>query len=244
MSTNAIRWYVNRSLDAEHLNSPQPCPRGIHCDYRRFNKETGELEPACCRGVHPGEEGTGRRLFPPRQIKETGPEGGFFEQPACVRLTGAHNQFYERRRLKLSWRDWCEREGIPYTPAEPGQDFECVTIDSIVKRSPASPPPTRRGAPPLGGGGPVTVEELERFIGIMPRKLVFTSPTEFPPLPDFRGPALVVVDETHMEQTQEQEQETQELQEEQTQEQEQESQEVKERKKWKGREKKEEKARK
>lgn len=244
MSTNAIRWYVNRSLDAEDLNSPQPCPRGIHCDYRRFNKESGELEPACCRGVHPGEEGTGRRLFPPRQIKETGPEGGFFEQPACVRLTGAHNQFYERRRLKLSWRDWCEREGIPYTPAEAGQDFERVTIDSIVKRSPASPQPTRRGAPPLGGGGAVTVEELERFIGIMPRKLVFTSPTEFPPLPDFRGPALVVVDETHMEQTQEQEQETQELHEEQTQEQEQESQEVKERKKWKGREKKEEKARK
>lgn len=219
-ASNAIRWYISRALDAEHLNSPQPCPRGIHCDYKRFNKETGELEPACCRGVHPGEEGTGRRLFPARQIKETGPEGGFFQQPACVRLTGAHNQFYERRRLKLSWRDWCEREGIPYTPAEAGQDFERVIIDSIVKRAPASPQPTRRGAPPRGGGGPITVEELERSIGIMPQKLEFASAADFPPLSDFRGPALVVVDETHMQQTQQQEeeqetQETQELQEEQ-----------------------------
>jgi hypothetical protein len=69
---------------------------------------------------------------------------------------------------------------------------------------------------------------LERFIGITPKKLVFTSPVEFPPLPDLRGPALVVVDETHMEQTQQQEQ-TQE-------EEDVGAEEVKERKTWKGRE--------
>lgn len=200
-ASNTIRWYINRSFDAEHLNSPQPCPRGIHCDYRRFNNETGELEPACCRGVHPGEEGTGRRLFPARQIKETGSEGGFFEQPACVRLTGAHNQFYERRRLKLSWMEWCERNGIPYTPAEPGQDFERVVIDSIVKRTPGSPQPTRRGPapPPRGGGGPITVEELERSLGIMPQKLEFASAADFPALPDFRGTVVTAQEEVQNE---------------------------------------------
>ncbi len=207
-SSNTIRWYVDPGMDAAELNSPQPCPRGIHCDYRRFNKESGEMEPACCKGVHPGEEGTGRRIFPARQIKETGPEASFIEQPACVRLTGAKHQFYERRRLKLSWMDWCEREGIPYTPAEPGQDFEHVVIDSIVKRAPASPKPTQRGpAPPrlsrkALSGGAITLEELERelfgdrhfplcrILATQPTNASGISETEFPPLPNLCALAM------------------------------------------------------
>ena len=125
MSKNQIRWFESKALDAPELKSPQPCKRGIHCDYKIEN-ELGELVSACCRNVHPGEEGTGRRFFPARQLKETGPEATFREQPACVRLTGAANGFYERRRLRLSWAQWCEKKGIPFTPALPGEPFEPV----------------------------------------------------------------------------------------------------------------------
>ena len=135
--SNSIRWYENAELDAPELNSPQPCPRGIHCDYRIKNiagEKPDELVPGCCRGVHPGEEGTGRRLFPQRQVKDTGPDSeGVYEQPACVRLTGGAG-FYERRRLRLSWSQWCERQGIPFSPALPGKPFEPVTRVAIRKR--------------------------------------------------------------------------------------------------------------
>jgi len=117
-SQNIIRWFESAALDAPHLRSPQPCKRGVHCDYKLKDEITGELVRACCSGVHPGEEGTGRRLFPAR-IRDDG-----LEQPACVRLTGASNGFYERRRLRLSWAEWCESYGIPFTPALPGQPFE------------------------------------------------------------------------------------------------------------------------
>jgi hypothetical protein len=116
--SNAIRWYKSLEMDAPELNSPQPCKRGIHCNYMVKN-EADKWEPGCCRGVHPGEEGTGRRIFPAR----TTDDGK--EQPACVRLTG-RAAYYERRRLRLSWSQWCEREGIPFTPA--GKDFEPVTL--------------------------------------------------------------------------------------------------------------------
>jgi hypothetical protein len=123
--SNAIRWYKSAEMDAPELNSPQPCKRGIHCNYMVKN-DVDEWEPGCCRGVHPGEEGTGRRIFPAR-ITEDGRE-----QPACVRLTGRAG-YYERRRLRLSWSQWCEREGIPFTPAP--KDFEPVTLVSFSKRS-------------------------------------------------------------------------------------------------------------
>lgn len=117
-ASNTIRWFESTALDKPELRSPQPCKRGIHCDYKLTDEATGELVRACCSAVHPGEEGTGRRLFPAR-ITEDGRE-----QPACVRLTGASHGFYERRRLRLSWAEWCERHDIPFTPALPGQPFE------------------------------------------------------------------------------------------------------------------------
>ena len=120
--SNTIRWYKSVEMDAPELNSPQPCPRGVHCDYR-IEKE-GTLVPACCRFVHPGEEGNGRRIFPARII-----DGGY-EQPACVRLTGGA-AFYERRRLRLSWGEWCEKKGIPYTPVKAGERWEPVTLGAI-----------------------------------------------------------------------------------------------------------------
>jgi len=129
MSANTIRWFVKPAFDEPSLNSPQPCPRGAHCTYKRLNAETNELEDACCRFVHPGEEGTGRRLFPERQLKETGPEGTFRIQPACVRLTAS--PFYERRSKKMSWAAWCAEKGIPYTPIAEGATWEPVSIERI-----------------------------------------------------------------------------------------------------------------
>lgn len=116
---NVIRWFVKASFDEPQLRSPQPCSRGIYCDYKSWNAETKQLEPACCRFVHPGEEGTGRRLFPARQIKMGGAEAEFIEQPACVRLTGAAQGFYERRGRKMPWSAWCAEKGISFPSGGP-----------------------------------------------------------------------------------------------------------------------------
>ena len=111
-----MRWYKNPKFDAPELSSPQPCAHGAGCDYKIKDKTTGELVRGCCAFVHPGEEGTGRRLFAART---TATEYGDRFQPACVRLTGAQNGFYERRGRRISWPDWCEQKGIPYTPNPP-----------------------------------------------------------------------------------------------------------------------------
>lgn len=149
--SNTIRWYKSDEMDAPELNSPQPCPRGSHCDYR-VEKE-GELVPACCRFVHPGEEGNGRRIFPARILDDG-------EQPACVRLTGGAG-FYERRRLRLSWGEWCEKQGIPYTPVKKGEKWEPVKLGilqgsgrgpsqkKVPAPAPAPAPAAAAAAPPL-----------------------------------------------------------------------------------------------
>jgi len=110
MSANVIQWYENPAFDKPELRSPQPCPRGVYCQYKIPNPETKELEIACCRMVHPGEEGNGRRLFPARNKDGR-------EQPACVRLTG-NAGFYERCRLKQPWRVWAAAHEIPLPPAD------------------------------------------------------------------------------------------------------------------------------
>ena len=110
MPNNIIQWYENAAFDKPELRSPQPCPRGVYCQYKVPNKETQELEIACCRMVHPGEEGNGRRLFPARNTDGR-------QQPACVRLTG-NAGFYERCRLKQPWRVWAAEHNIPLPPAD------------------------------------------------------------------------------------------------------------------------------
>jgi hypothetical protein len=145
--SNTIRWFVKSSFDAPSLRSPQPCARGVHCDFRRWNSETQQMEPAVCHFVHPGEEGTGRRFFPARQIKETGPEASIHQQPACVRLTGARNGFYERCGRKIPWSTWCAQKGIPYTPVVAGAPFEPVMIQRI--NGPRTPDHPTRPALPL-----------------------------------------------------------------------------------------------
>jgi hypothetical protein len=124
-ASNTIRWFAKPSFDEPKLRSPQPCARGIHCDFRRWNPATKQMEPAVCHFVHPGEEGTGRRLFPARRLADGR------QQPACVRLTGAAQGFYERCGRKIPWGTWCAQKGIPYTPVTPGAAWEPVTVERI-----------------------------------------------------------------------------------------------------------------
>ena len=130
MFANKIQWYENKALDDPKLRSPTPCPRGVYCQYKLPNKDTKELELACCRMVHPGEEGNGRRLFPAR----TAPDGR--EQPACVRLTGKAD-FYERCRLKQPWRVWATEHGIPLPPT----DVPWVQVERAPIRRERDAPP-------------------------------------------------------------------------------------------------------
>ena len=178
--TNTINWFVKSVFDDPRLNSPQPCAHGSGCDYKALDIESGQMVPACCRFVHPGEEGNGRRLFPAREY--TGADGKVQRQSACVRLTGRAG-FYERRRLGLSWKAWCEKEGIAYTANTPGEepprlviariggpaaDTEVLTIVKrdgrtlVVPRDTAAaapaPAPSRGG----GGGGAPTARGVPR----------------------------------------------------------------------------------
>jgi hypothetical protein len=120
MSYRAISWYENPEFDVPSLKSPQPCIHGAGCVFTVKNAE-GVVKPGCCHFVHPGEEGNGRRLFPAKDGK-----------PACVRLTGKAG-FYERCRLKMSWQEWCERQGIHYEPNEAGVHREPVKRFPIGK---------------------------------------------------------------------------------------------------------------
>ena len=127
--SNSIHWYEKIAFDAARLNSPQPCIHGSGCVFTVKDAD-GVVKPGCCRYVHPGEEGTGRRLFPERIIKKDGKD---IQQPACVRLTGKAG-YYERRRLGLSWQAWCERTGIAYTPNKAGEHHAPVKRIGFGKR--------------------------------------------------------------------------------------------------------------
>ena len=127
--SNSIHWYEKAAFDAPHLNSPQPCIHGAGCVYM-VKSADGVITPGCCRYVHPGEEGTGRRHFPARILKKDGKD---IHQPACVRLTG-NAGYYERRRLHLSWQAWCERNGIAYTPNKAGEHHAPVKRIGFGKR--------------------------------------------------------------------------------------------------------------
>ena len=160
---NEIKWYDNKQFDAPELKSPQPCIHGKGCVYTVKDAE-GKVTPACCKYVHPGEEGNGRRIFPAKDGK-----------PACVRLTGKAG-FYERRRLKMSWQDWCKREGIAFTPNMPGERHE------PVKRVPFY---NKQMSPE-----PIPAEIIEKFLMLSASSPVtpasdtsFLRESEPPPLP-------------------------------------------------------------
>jgi len=171
-----MRWYKKAAFDAPELNSPQPCAHGAGCEYKVADRETGEQVDGCCAFVHPGEEGTGRRLFEERVTENE--DGTKTVQPACVRLTGRAG-FYERRRLRLSWRAWCEREGIPYRPNSAEERVEITpAVERLIQaaveralasqgdRTPQRPPrPASTNAPSRPLRGPRFVDEEESPAG-------------------------------------------------------------------------------
>lgn len=98
-----IQWLENPAFDAPGLKSPQPCIHGAGCVYTKKTAD-GKVVPGVCVYVHPGEEGTGRRLF---------------YQPRRVRLTG-NALYYDRMRRRMPWQAFCAMRGIPFTPNAPG----------------------------------------------------------------------------------------------------------------------------
>jgi len=147
-NTAPFRWYNKPAFDTPHLNSPQPCSHGAGCNYRIM--KDGVETIGCCAFVHPGEEGNGRRLFEERS--STNEAGETVVKKACVRLTGRAG-FYERRRLRLSWPAWCERQKIPYTPNPP---------DSAPS-APLSRARQNRGPQESRGSRPVVVKAADRL---------------------------------------------------------------------------------
>jgi hypothetical protein len=116
--TNAVWngfWDNMGELEKPELHCPQPCKWAANCVYKAG---TG------CGFVHPGEHGTALKLF-----EERNTDGR--TQPAVVRLLGA--SFYERRRLGLSWPEWCARKGLPAP----------VPLSALAKQKPASVPALR-----------------------------------------------------------------------------------------------------
>ena len=128
-----MKWFNNPKFDIPALNSPQPCIHGAGCVYTVKDAD-GTVKPGCCRYVHPGEEGNGRRLFPETVIVKDGKK---VNMPACVRLTGKAG-FYERRRLHLSWEEWCVRNNIAYTPNKVGVVREPAPHAPMVAFKPIS----------------------------------------------------------------------------------------------------------
>ena len=172
-------WFEKAEYDAPELNSPQPCVHGAGCAYMVKKDDTAKpgesiFVPASCRYVHPGEEGNGRRIFPARD----GPNG---PQPAVVRLTGRAG-FYERRRLRLSWAEWCEQNKIPYVANKSGEEHPPVVRVPIggargppkgvlrasapawqgVTEAPPSPKPSSAAAEPPGAPKKLTKNQRKR----------------------------------------------------------------------------------
>lgn len=88
--------FSDPTFTAPELNAPRPCKHASNCFY---NGSGG------CAFVHPGEEGTGLQIFPARKSENT-ETGEQTWQKATVRLIGGA-KFYERRRLRMSWPQWC-----------------------------------------------------------------------------------------------------------------------------------------
>lgn len=116
-------WPAEFTAQGIHWTHPQfklplACAAGSQCSYKCGDK--------VCVNVHPGEEGTGLHFCAARTVSKKVPikdayarvlrwEWQTVSEPACVRYCGS-STFYERRRLRLSWPEWCARVGRPVAP--------------------------------------------------------------------------------------------------------------------------------
>jgi hypothetical protein len=141
--TNAVWngfWDNMGELEKTEFHCPQPCKWAANCVYKAG---TG------CGFVHPGEHGTALKLF-----EERNTDGR--TQPAVVRLLGA--SFYERRRLGLSWPEWCARKGLPAP----------VPLSALAKQTPAAAeakaPASRIVAVPTIKAGPIDASYVQGLL--------------------------------------------------------------------------------
>lgn len=112
-------------MNAAELKSPRPCKHGVGCNFS-----------GSCGYVHPGEEGTGRQMFPARKF--TDPKTGLErDQAACVRLIG-NAGFYRRRQMKMTWPAWCAKQGIAYM-ANPRPAGAANTVPGAPKKRRSRP---------------------------------------------------------------------------------------------------------
>jgi hypothetical protein len=131
----AFDWNAQPELNDPIYESPVPCRKGYDCSYA-----------GVCSFVHPGEEGLGRRIFPARS------EG----EKDVVRIFGKPHKkatFYERRRLRLSWPQWCAQMGWPApvakaSPVEaPAPSHKRKQILDLSEPKPAPLPPAPQQSP-------------------------------------------------------------------------------------------------
>lgn len=109
-STVPDRWPAEYTAMGIHWTDPRfrmplACKDGANCAYK-----------GVCSSVHPGEEGVGLTFC------RACPEKGF--DTDGVRLFGTPSKkasFYERRRLRLSWPQWCARVGLPVPEPRPNR---------------------------------------------------------------------------------------------------------------------------
>lgn len=136
MSSYAFDWSANPELDDPVLNSPRPCFHGAKCTYTGADG---------CAFVHPGEEGSGRRIFKGRAITKNGVQTW---QKSTVRLVcfdGSKVPFYERRMRKMSWPAWLQHISMTASSSPTGVSAakaEPITVQEIENTLHVIPPPS------------------------------------------------------------------------------------------------------
>jgi hypothetical protein len=128
MSSYAFDWSATPELDDPVLNSPRPCFHGAKCTYTGADG---------CAFVHPGEEGSGRRIFKSRVITKNGVQTWQKSTVRLVSFDGSKVPFYERRMRKMSWPAWIKHIG-----AANAVKGEPVTVQEIEEGLQATPSPS------------------------------------------------------------------------------------------------------
>lgn len=112
--------YDSSDWNDHSLNTPVPCKKGVLCSYEGKFVD-GVWRAGGCAFVHPGEEGVGRLYCSARFVYDK-MLGKKVRQEECIRLYGTPEKradFYERRRLHMSWPAWCKMKGIQIPASAP-----------------------------------------------------------------------------------------------------------------------------
>lgn len=131
MCSYAFDWSATPELDDPVLNSPRPCFHGAKCTYTGADG---------CAFVHPGEEGSGRRIFKGRTINKNGVQTWQKSTVRLISFDGSKVPFYERRMRKMSWPAWLQHIGAAnVAKASSPAKAEPVTVQEIEEGLQATP---------------------------------------------------------------------------------------------------------